>query len=418
MPRTDVRRRPWLARLIAGLVLVLGLPGAGLAQYGPPSPIGGGLAGSSEIASFGDGSAEPPATRVQTAGGGAYEYVVVGPQGDSDAVRRAIEAAGGTVLRTGTLSALGEVTTVSTFPSQASYDRARALIAQQAPRSSLAPQHLYRFAAGAGPRLYAPGLIGDPAPGRCRLTRPVTIGMIDGPVNPDHPALRRADVTYETLVPGTLVPGADHGTAVAALLVGEDDGGALAGFARGARLYAVSVFSERDDLEGASVERVAQGIDRLVAHGIRLINLSLAGPENAALGRAISAAAARGAVMIAASGNDRRPHVAWPAAAPEVIAVTAVDAARRRFFLANTGAELEFAAPGVDIYAARERGAGYMSGTSFAAPIVTALAARQMAHGVRSIGAIRQALQRGAQTLGPGQRNTDFGWGLVRADGC
>ena len=313
---------------------MLGLPGAGLAQYGPPSPIGGGLAGSSEIASFGDGSAEPPATRVQTAGGGAYEYVVVGPQGDSDAVRRAIEAAGGTVLRTGTLSALGEVTTVSTFPSQASYDRARALIAQQAPRSSLAPQHLYRFAAGAGPRLYAPGLIGDPAPGRCRLTRPVTIGMIDGPVNPDHPALRRADVTYETLVPGTLVPGGDHGTAVAALLVGEDDSGALAGFARGARLYAVSVFSERDDLEGASVERVAQGIDRLVAHGIRLINLSLAGPENAALGRAISAAAARGAVMIAASGNDRRPHVAWPAAAPEVIAVTAVDAAFRRYRVA------------------------------------------------------------------------------------
>ena len=138
-----------------------------------------------------------------------------------------------------------------------------------------------------------------------------------------------------------------HGTAVAALMVGEDASGALAGFARGARLFAISVFAERDDEEQASVDRIAMAIDRLVGHGVQLINMSLAGPENAALGRAVSAAAGRGVVLVAASGNERRSHVAWPAAAPEVIAVTAVDAARRRFRLANTGVEIEFAAPGV-----------------------------------------------------------------------
>ena len=404
--------------MIGCLVLALGLPDAGFAQYDPSNPIGGGYSGSHEHDTSGPTSADPPTQRVQTASGGNYEYVVVGPQGESEAVRRAIQEAGGTVLRSTTLGALGDLTIFSTFSNRAAYERALELIAQYAPDSSLAPQHLYGFAADRSPRLYAPNLIGDAAPGRCRLSAQVTIGMIDGPVNPAHPALQGANVTYETLVPGTLVPSADHGTAVAALLVGEDETGALAGFARGARLYAISVFSERNEREGASVERVAEAIDRLVAQGVKLINLSLAGPENAALARAVSAAAARGAVMIAASGNDRRPHVAWPAAAPEVIAVTAVDAARRRFFLANTGAELEFAAPGVDIYAARERGAGYMSGTSFAAPIVTALAARQMAHGARSTEAIRQALRRGAESLGPGQRNTDFGWGLVRANGC
>ena len=101
-----------------------------------------------------------------------------------------------------------------------------------------------------------------------------------------------------------------------------------------------------------------------------------------------------------------------------MIAVTAIDAARHRFRLANTGAELEFSAPGVDIYAAQSRGARYVSGTSFAAPIVTALAARLMAQGQGSTGAIRAALRAAAEPLGPGSRNTDFGYGLVRSGGC
>lgn len=360
--------------------------------------------------------------RVQTNEGGRYEWIVIGPAGEAEAVRRAIAEAGGTVVRSSTLGALGEAQEIATFPSQDALDRARALIAQYAPNSSMALHHLYGFAqaatGGGGPRVYAPTLIGDAAPGRCRAAAGVTIGMIDGPVNVDHPALRGVDLTYETLVPEGLVPNENHGTAVAALLVGEDPSGLLAGFARGARLHAIAVFAERDDEELASVERIATAIDRLVGDGVHLINLSLAGPPNAALGRAISAAAARGTVMVAASGNERRPVVAWPAAAPEVIAVTAVDAARRRFRLANTGAELEFSAPGVDIYAAQQRGARYVSGTSFAAPIVTALAARLMAHGQGSTAAIRAALRAGVEPLGPGARNTDFGFGLVRSGGC
>jgi subtilisin family serine protease len=261
-------------------------------------------------------------------------------------------------------------------------------------------------------------LIGDAGPGRCRLAAPMAIGMIDGPVNTDHPALRGADITYETLIQSSLIPGTDHGTAVAALLVGEDQTGALAGYARGARLHAISVFAMRDELEQAPVEAIATAIDRLVARGVRLINMSIAGPENAALARALTAAAEQGVVLVAASGNNRRERVSWPAAAPEVIAVTAIDAARRRFRLANTGVEIEFSAPGVDVYAARGRGAGYVSGTSFATPIVTALAARSMSRGAGGPEAIRARLRDGVETLGPGQRNTEYGWGLVKASGC
>lgn len=360
------------------------------------------------------------AARVQRTEGGRYEWIVIGPIGQADAVRAAIEGVGGQIIRTSQQDALGQTTQIAFFLSEEDRRAAEEAIARLAPESSLSWHHLYSFAQAAGstPRLYAPALIGEAEPGRCRLASPVSIGMIDGPINTEHPALRGVDVTYETVVPRGLVPQADHGTAVAVLMVGEDPSGALAGFARGARLHAISVFAQTDLEEEASVERIAEAIDRLVGHGVQLINLSLAGPENAALGRAVSAAAARGVVLVAASGNERRPVVAWPAAAPEVIAVTAVDASRRRFRMANTGTEIEFAAPGVDIYAARSRGAGYVSGTSFAAPIVTALAARQMAQGAGSLSAVRAALRASVETLGPGSRNTDFGWGLVRSGGC
>ncbi|MCA2012988.1 S8 family serine peptidase [Cereibacter sphaeroides] len=362
------------------------------------------------------------APRVQRTEGARYEWIVVGPAGEGAAVAAVIDAAGGSVIRTTELPNLGDTTTIATFPTEAARRQAQAELTLQAPDSSLSWHHLYNFAQST-PRIYAPALIGDTAPdaatgaGRCRLPRPMTIGMIDGPVNTDHPALRGVNVTFETLVTSNNLPSEDHATAVAALLVGEDPSGLLSGFARGARLHAISVFAEREQGEEASVERIAQAIDRLAGRGVRLINLSIAGPENAALGRAISAAAARGIVLVAASGNDRRPVVAWPAAAPEVIAVTAVDAGRRLFRRANTGAELEFSAPGVDIYAARARGAGYVSGTSFAAPIVTALAARHMAAGRGSAAAIRGALRAGVEPLGPGARNTDFGYGLVQG-GC
>jgi hypothetical protein len=362
--------------------------------------------------------AERPSSRVLRTEGGRYEYVIIGPQAQSEAVLNAVQEVGGSVIRSSALPALAQSTQIATFPSRAAFERAQALLAQTAPDSGLSAHHLYYFAQARTPRVYAPTLIGEVEPGRCRLSRPIMIGMIDGPVNPDHPALQGADLRYETLVPGHRIPDADHGTAVAALMVGQDASGALAGFAQGARLYAISVFGARNEVEEASVERIAEAIDRMAGAGVRLINLSIAGPENQALSRALSAAASRGVVLVAASGNERRPQVAWPAASQDVIAVTAIDAARRRFRMANTGVQVEFAAPGVDVYTARGSGAGYASGTSFAAPIVTALAARQMSRGVTSADAIRGRLRAGVETLGPGTRNTEFGWGLVKAGGC
>lgn len=414
----------WLWRGVVACVCAGMMSGAALAQPSPGSP-GGGY--SECYDACGDGVDYDPfnrPVRILFGSDGRYEFVALGPQGARAQILAIIEEVGGRVEREAGLPGIGQVSIVATFPSGAAQERARDLIAALR-GSALAPNHVYHHAQSAvqalfgarAPRLYAAGMVGIGGPGGCRLPRRIDIGMIDGPVNTSHPALRGVDVVYTTLTPTGRISDASHGTGVAVLLVGESDEPGLSGFAQGARLHAVSVFAEGQDEPETGVDLIVQAIDHLVQSGVRLINMSFAGPENAALGGAVAAAGARGVVMIAAGGNNARPRVAWPAAAPEVVAVTAVDAARRLFHRANTGAEIELAAPGVDVYTARADGAGYVSGTSFAAPIVTALAAREMAVGVRSAEAVRARLRGRAEVLGGG-RNAQFGWGLVQSGGC
>jgi subtilisin family serine protease len=68
-------------------------------------------------------------------------------------------------------------------------------------------------------------------------------------------------------------------------------------------------------------------------------------------------------------GNGGKEAPAYPAAHPDVIAVTAIDADARIYKKANRGEYIDLAAPGVDVWAAKAGGGGsYRSGTSFAVP--------------------------------------------------
>lgn len=159
-------------------------------------------------------------------------------------------------------------------------------------------------------------------------------------------------------------------------------------------------------------------MDWLIGQRVRLVNMSFAGPPNEAFADVLQAAAARGTVMVAAAGNRGDNVALYPAAASEVIAVTAVDAAGRRYRKASRGGHIEFAAPGVDLYIAKGNRGSYASGTSYAAPIVTALAAQAMARGTSGANGLRRALRRDLRDLGDPGRDVQFGWGLVQAPGC
>src|SRR4051812_49878082 len=105
--------------------------------------------------------------------------------------------------------------------------------------------------------------------------------------------------------------------------------------------------------------------------------MSFAGPKDGVIERAIAATAAGGLVLIAAAGNagGKSPPL-YPAANPNVIAVSATDQQDRLFTASNRGNYIAVAAPGVDIFLPAPDGKYQMtSGTSFSAAYVSGLAA-------------------------------------------
>ncbi len=355
--------------------------------------------------------------RMVRIGLGRPELVISGPVEEFEAARAALIALGAELLRYRDLPTLAIRFAVFDLRGSDSLGRAQAALAQAAPNTVIGFHHIYELSQ-ARPRVYAATMIGDTAPGACPIGAR-RIGLIDGPVDPAHPALAGAQVVSESFLTGNeRPPQGNHGTAVAALLVGQDPTGDLGGFAPGAQLFAVSAFTSSGGNPGADIERIATAVEWLLQQDVRLINMSFAGPNNVVLDEVLTRAAARGAIMVAAAGNDGRERAAYPAAHPSVIAVTAVDAAFRRYRDANYGAHIEFSAPGVDLYvASRRAGGGYASGTSYAAPIVTALAARLGAGSGMNVDQIRDRLRQSAVDLGPDGFDSEFGWGLVRG-GC
>jgi len=193
------------------------------------------------------------------------------------------------------------------------------------------------------------------------------IGMIDGGVA-SHPSLAGARIEQNGFAGPPQPTG--HGTAVASLLVGSD--GPFAGAARGASLLVADVYG--GNRAAGSATAVVKALGWLAARRAQVINVSLVGPPNALLARAIDRVQARGIRIVAAVGNDGpAAPPQYPASYPGVVAVTGVDAGGRALIEAGKASHLDFGAPGADMAAALP-GKGYsrVRGTSFAAPLAAA----------------------------------------------
>jgi subtilisin family serine protease len=152
---------------------------------------------------------------------------------------------------------------------------------------------------------------------------------------------------------------------------------------------------------------------------VPVINISLVGPANALLERLIRIVTSRGHIVVAAVGNDgpSAPPL-FPAAYPEVIAVTGVDAKQRVLLEACRGKHIDFSAPGANMSAAGiESQFGLVRGTSFAAPLVAGLLARQLsAVNKEQADAAVTALVAQATDLGARGIDKIYGNGLVGND--
>ena len=239
------------------------------------------------------------------------------------------------------------------------------------------------------------------------------VGLIDSGVDGAHPVFR--DALIHAWGCGDRVLPSAHGTAVASLLVGQST--RFHGVLDKAELYAADVYCNTPT--GGAVDALAAAFAWLAEQRVAVINVSLVGPDNAALAQIVRALTSRGYLLVAAVGNDgpAAPPL-YPASYPHVVGVTAVDAHRRVLIEAARGKQVMFAARGADMSAA-DIGGKYSAirGTSFAAPIVAALLAQSVTTPeLSSSDAAIESLARGAIDLGPPGRDLTYGFGLVGAD--
>ena len=192
------------------------------------------------------------------------------------------------------------------------------------------------------------------------------IGMIDGGVA-SHPSLAGASIEQNGFAGNPKPTG--HGTAVASLMVGSQ--GPFQGAARGASLFVADVYG--GSRAAGSATSIVRALGWLASKHPQVINISIVGPRNQLVERAVNAVRARGIGVVAAVGNDGpAAPPQFPASYPGVVSVTAVDARGHALPEAGKPTHLDFAAPGADMAAALP-GQGYarVRGTSFAAPLAT-----------------------------------------------
>jgi subtilisin family serine protease len=224
------------------------------------------------------------------------------------------------------------------------------------------------------------------------------VGLIDGGVDVRDPAFAAWQMQQHGCE-GTSPPD-PHATAVAGRLV------------EGARgtLYAADLWC--GDRVGRATLGLVDALAWMAREHVPVINISLVGPDNPVLARAIAAMVTRGHVLVAAVGNDgpAAPPL-FPASYAGVIGVSGVDAKLRALPEAASGPQVDFAAPGVV-----GSGRRALRGTSFAAPIVARLAAMRVHASVPGAGTQAQAaLAAQARDLGAPGRDPRYGDGLLGA---
>jgi hypothetical protein len=317
------------------------------------------------------------------------------------------------------LAGLGRVLLRVDAPEDRGIAQAALELALDAPGTLVDFNHVYRGTEepALGPQTSSLAAKPGAAAGAARAQAALAIGVIDTQVSADHEALRGADIVQRDFVPFAGPRPTGHGTSVASILVGE--GRALEPRLSGGRLYAATVFFEDAEGEpGATTASLVAALGWLAAEGVRVMNMSLSGPPNRVLEAAVGDAAAGGAVIVAAVGNNGPVgEPLYPAAYRPVIGVTAVDGANHVYRYANRGKQVMFAAPGVRIKVARS-GGGFATatGTSMAAPYATAIIARALAADLgQPANAVLSTLQAAAIDLGAKDFDDVYGFGLIAA---
>lgn len=292
-------------------------------------------------------------------------------------------AAGFGIVSTETLEELGLTVVRLSVPAGQTLARAQKLLAARLPDAEISSDTL-NFTSGSGTSAakQAPPIAMPP------IATPV--GVIDG-------GSALSVIATRGFASGAPRP-SDHGSAVVSLLQ----------FAGVGRVFVADVYGQ--DPAGGNALAVARALDWLLGAQVRVVSISLVGPANPVVARAVAAAQRKGAVIVAAVGNDGpAAPPAYPASYPGVIAVTAVDGRNRALIEAGRAGHLDYAAPGADLFASNAAGQRFkVRGTSFATPLVASRVALALPSGN-----VRARLDAEAIDLGGKGTDATYGRGLL-----
>jgi subtilisin family serine protease len=230
----------------------------------------------------------------------------------------------------------------------------------------------------------------------------VTVAVIDSGVSPYVSDLSGSvttgpDYTGVSTRPASREWGV-HGTWMASLIAGHGHDGGLSGvvgIAPAARILSIRVIPDRGDPHYRQYEReretaiqqsLANGIRYAVAHGAKVISMSIGYSAPSGTVRAeLQDAYDHGVVVIASAGNSGGPAASgrsgdapesFPADYPGVISVSAVDSGGAVAGFSSDNLSVKVAAPGVLVPAQGRDGQYWLvSGTSPACALVAGVAA-------------------------------------------
>jgi len=257
----------------------------------------------------------------------------------------------------------------------------------------------------------------------------VKVCVIDSGIDTNHPDLYANYIGGYDFVNSDSDPSDDngHGTHVAGSVAAVLNGFGVVGVAPDAKILAYKIL----DAKGSgSFSNAIAALQKCQEQGGQITNNSYGSSQDpgSLVKDAFENAYNAGLLHVAAAGNATAftcNAVSYPAKYDSVIAVGATDSSDKIATWSCKGAEVELAAPGVNIYSTYPNDTyATASGTSMASPHVAGTAALVFNCGLADLNGdlnvnnidVRLRMQQTALDLGTAGRDTSYGFGRVQAD--
>jgi thermitase len=250
----------------------------------------------------------------------------------------------------------------------------------------------------------------------------VKVGIVDTGIDSTHEDLsgKTVECASVSLLTNRVSEGSctdlnDHGTHVAGTIAAKANNGVgVAGVSFNSQL---AICQALNAVGSGTTAGVANCITYLAGKGVKVISMSLGGGASTTLQTAVRNAwnGGNGALIVAAAGNDGDATLNYPAAYAEVVSVAATDNRDQRASFSNANADVEIAAPGVNVLSTYNDG-GYrtLSGTSMATPHVAGVGAViRTKNAAFTAAQARSKLDASVDDKGAAGRDPSYGFGRV-----